>query len=366
MDARRSVGGGRLGAAAGNAGQLLPRSRGWTVERASSLPAEPGPQQRPGIATPGSSVRRLRHNEQLPPAFYGKTSEDVVEWLEIYEEHAVFNGWDDYERLTSLPMFLKDSAKSWYSNLRHAKPTTWVAMQQHLLQTFQLGDDFFLSSRQRLEERTHLVGESLRNYFHEKIRLCHRVDANMSEEMKLKYLFKGIEPSLFSVLYPVVTALGNTTNVFFQQACRLDSNMLDNWSHHLKRPVGTDARTESGTTLMTAQIETQVKKPRVAGDTDFVTKEELAVFAKSLQDSITNALHQRDKPKDNRQERGKWQRTLDGRPICMRCKRPGHLARFCTTFNRATTSQGRVVCFRCGQEGHISRNCREQENEARR
>ncbi|MQL69600.1 hypothetical protein Taro_001894 [Colocasia esculenta] len=49
---------------------------------------------------------------------------------------------------------------------------------------------------------------------------------------------------------------------------------------------------------------------------------------------------------------------VNAQPICFKCNRPGHLAKFCWNKNQHCHNHAKPVqCFTCHKIGHISKNC---------
>ena len=61
--------------------------------------------------------RRHRLNEHLPPHFAGEQHEDPVEWMDLFEGHAVLNEWNDADKFNRFFMFLQKPAFFWYKSL---------------------------------------------------------------------------------------------------------------------------------------------------------------------------------------------------------------------------------------------------------
>ena len=69
-------------------------------------------------------VRSNRKFER-PPTFSGLTSEDVIDWSEMYNKIGDYNGWSCKEKHDHVFMYLKGSAEKWFKALTPAT-TTWL------------------------------------------------------------------------------------------------------------------------------------------------------------------------------------------------------------------------------------------------
>ena len=70
-------------------------------------------------------------------------------------------------------------------------------------------------------------------------------------------------------------------------------------------------------------------------------------------DNWRERIGERDRNPLPRQQDRPNKRTVDGRPICNACRKPGHIARSCPD----RENKFRENCFNCGEQGHFSCQC---------
>jgi len=127
-------------------------------------------------------------------AFSGSRSQDVVDWLDEFNQKCDDIRLDDTQRLSIARGLMKNDAKLWVDALKHTL-IDWKIFQQRLIAYFQLaaGIDGFSFSEQ-LYTRQQQLHESAIQYYHDVIRLCSKVDVNMDNATRLKHLYRGLRP----------------------------------------------------------------------------------------------------------------------------------------------------------------------------
>ena len=124
--------------------------------------------------------------------FNGSPDEDIVKWVQDMEE--VF----DRAQLQSLNIFLAiqsylaGAAMKWFI-FNKAHIPDWSSFKSSIIKAYQPTLPQILT---RMEHRHQLVGESVMEYYHDKIALCSQVDSEMSCSMLLHYLTKELHPPL--------------------------------------------------------------------------------------------------------------------------------------------------------------------------
>jgi len=126
--------------------------------------------------------------------FSGDRSQDVVDWLDEFNRKGDDINLDDIQRLSVARGLMKDDAKLWADTLKNC-PIDWKTFQQKLISYFQLvaGIDCFSFSEQ-LYTRQQQLYESAIQYYHDIMRLCSKVDFNMTNNTRLKHLYRGLRP----------------------------------------------------------------------------------------------------------------------------------------------------------------------------
>ena len=100
------------------------------------------------------------------PIFYGDETEDVREFIGNYRPAGWLNGWDEEELALGLPLFLKKHASVWFITLTEAdKNESFQVLSPKLISYFESNVTLW-QLRQKLEERRHLLGETVVDYYH--------------------------------------------------------------------------------------------------------------------------------------------------------------------------------------------------------
>ena len=75
------------------------------------------------------------------PIFYGKNSEDAVEFMENLEMAHLISGRDDEPtKLRAFPLVVKGEACSWYNALGNEHKGTWEVLKHAFMRSFGAGE----------------------------------------------------------------------------------------------------------------------------------------------------------------------------------------------------------------------------------
>ena len=115
------------------------------------------------------------------PIFYGDETEDVREFIGNYRPAGWLNGWDEEELALGLPLFLKKHASVWFITLTEAdKNESFQVLSPKLISYFESNVTLW-QLRQKLEERRHLLGETVVDYYYDILPFCCRLNLPKSE-----------------------------------------------------------------------------------------------------------------------------------------------------------------------------------------
>ena len=136
-----------------------------------------------------------------PPMFHGLPTEDVTDWLIRFEQVAEHNRWGPPEKKNNFGFRMEGTARKWYlSQVRNQPP--WETMRRNFEVTFKQ-PDHDLVTETKLRTRRQGLHESSIDYYFDVMHLCDRVDRNMQEQMKIRYLLCGLRPTLLEKMYPL-------------------------------------------------------------------------------------------------------------------------------------------------------------------
>lgn len=276
-----------------------------------------------------------------PPVFRGKADEDLDDWLHLYERYGRSLAWTDEQKADNLVFALEDVARGWYvTALREKTAETWDDWRKALQSTF-AGDHVQEWAYIRLQERRQQPGETPQQYVSGMLQLCARVNANMPDGEKLRYLVRGLRPEMMERV-----ALSNprTTQEFLQ---------------HLQRLTHIGAMARHALTAMP----THPLPGFYAGNPDGMLGRDLGASA-STTEAVSNSTEILYAP--SRQEGpdrstaavlGAMQETL--RALTAAVDRLGQRDRRPFPPRGPRTTGGQVICYRCRRTGHIMRQCPE-------
>ena len=116
------------------------------------------------------------------PIFYGDETEDVREFIGNYRPAGWLNGWDEEELALGLPLFLKKKhASVWFITLTEADKNESIQVLSPKLISYFESNVTLWQLRQKLEERRHLLGETVVDYYYDILPFCSRLNLPKSE-----------------------------------------------------------------------------------------------------------------------------------------------------------------------------------------
>ena len=165
-------------------------------------------------AAPPIPIVQIQRRVKDPPKFEGKPQDDVVAWLEEYQDTADYNLWAPEERLHHVKWALTGFAKNWYRNL-NPRPATFQEFPQVIQGAFK-HPAYDSGIAAQLRQRKQGIDESPVMYCFDKLNLCNRVDPRMAEGVKLDHLIRGMKPTLVERIYPFVDFAHPNSGAFVQ------------------------------------------------------------------------------------------------------------------------------------------------------
>ena len=329
-------------------------------------------------------VVQIQRRAKDPPIFEGKPQEDVVAWLEEYQETAEFNLWAPDESLRHVRWALAGFAKNCYRNL-NPQPATFPEFRQAIQGAFK-NPAYDSGIAAQLRHRKQGIDESPVIYCFDKLHLCSRVDPRMAEGVKVDHLIRGMKPTLVERIYPYIN-FANPDSGAFVQLVQLHHQATWVANSNDWTPPETDQPVPQfliGSPGIASQPSTSQNEP-----SNLVTQAQLTTQLASFEKQLTTKLekdlkgelaqHKREVKNDFKeiQEKGfgdllasvgkavrdEMRRDNVGKPQ----KRSfGNSSGRRNGFGkRSRTDDGRPICYNCNAPGHIARDCGEQQRSQR-
>ena len=149
-------------------------------------------------------IEKMEHDSVRIPVFSGKPSENPREWLERYENIALFKKWDDAAKLQHVPLFLDETALNWYRILKPDDKKEWKDFKANFLEVFEQ-DRYQQRVEIQLQHRVQEAHESPIKFYFDVLRLCKMVEEKtgktMDETTKVEHLLRGLQPYLVEKLW---------------------------------------------------------------------------------------------------------------------------------------------------------------------
>ncbi|UYV66648.1 hypothetical protein LAZ67_4002441, partial [Cordylochernes scorpioides] len=295
---------------------------------------------------PGATIGRdassdpvvLNPNIDIPK--YDGT-EDPRPWIESLEEIGFLYHWADYIISRYAAMNMTGSAKTWL-NLHKASFTSWENIKIRLIQDFSL-DANKEELRMKLNRMQHWNEPAIR-FAEDILVLCNKVDPAMEEETKIEHVIGGLkkEYSFALCLNPPKT----TDDLLV--VCK----KMDYFEKKYRERVEKSRNLYNGPRYSRPQQQSRYVPPTAARNYQTTSRPQAPVSNNYKNDSPPTPRQYRNnfpqpstprrpynpnfvpKPNLQRNTYNKSQevsknRTEDGRPICFKCNKPGHVARYC-------------------------------------
>lgn len=294
-----------------------------------------------------------------PTPFKGDRYDNVITWLEHYDQYATFVGWTECRKRECLPLLLKEKASRWYKELNPENRLNWGEIRERMIQHFGPQNRNFLEETELMERKQ---GQS---------ETVHSYAMDMAKRLELLGI---VEPQKWKAF---VTGLRTDIKIYVLE--RAPANFAQAEQHALQK--------ESINRISKADNDTI--KLEILREDNKVIQQTLTALVKqshtanqpmqpyqpqdpprtqyNQQDPPRTPYQQQDSPRTQAPARQQYdQRTRNDRkyqgnrqqmnraPLtCFRCGSDQHLIKQCD--QRPTQSP---VCWHCGKVGHRLKQCR--------
>ena len=298
-----------------------------------------------------------------PGTFSGLSTENVCHYLRHFETVARASDWDGGRKCKYLPCFLRGAARSWYENFityTTEADLTWEILSAALLSNFN-SQSFKELAIAKLGMRFQGDTEAFESYFYDVLNFCTTIDPVMNEESKVRYILRGMRPTLVEKIYPLgcKTTAEVLQHAVAQEAARyavaqrtlmatlFQPNVLGSSSFGSVIP-GALFNTGVAPHVPTAPAPPVVVSTPLAikaepiaaissSDTNELLKELVKEIKSLRMENGGRQQEQRGGYSDSYRGGGDYKgppsRSWDGKPRCFRCNRMGHIAMNCYTNN---------------------------------
>ena len=123
-----------------------------------------------------------------PKAFSGLPTEDVLMWLDHFENVASYHQWDDRRKALEVRTLLENVAATWFIQQQEEVKQNWSEVKRKLIQNF-ANQDVTQTALQQLQSLRQQQHEPVPQFAIKLNQLLMRADPTMSEEMKLFFLW---------------------------------------------------------------------------------------------------------------------------------------------------------------------------------
>lgn len=283
--------------------------------------------------------------------------------------------------------FLKDTAFQWFDN-HEDDINSWDGFKTSFSEAFRKPESRKQQAKEKLSHRFQAATETSTSYIEDVLRLCRRVDEQMSEEDKIRHLFKGLSQELFSVVAPKTPAtvqrlISECKTYEEMQSSRINKAPFERLPEVSLSPVSNLNLPQLIRTIIRDELRRYFNPSSLTDDASgcaiepetiqkVVQKELRAALQpptsvscayapaspatpafsplcpiQPMQQRYTAPFHTHERPPSRSygpQRRADLWRTEDNRPICFYCHAPGHVTRYCRrrisqeTFQRGTPS----------------------------
>ncbi|UYV76584.1 hypothetical protein LAZ67_14001277, partial [Cordylochernes scorpioides] len=268
-------------------------------------------------------------------------TEDPRPWIESLEEIGFLYHWADYIIARYAAMNMTGSAKTWL-NLHKASFTSWENIKIRLIQDFSL-DANKEELRMKLNRMQHWNEPAIR-FAEDILVLCNKVDPAMEEETKIDHVIGGLKKEYSFALY---LNPPKTTDELLVVCKKMDSfekkyrERVEKSRNLYNGPRYSRPQQQSRYVPPTATRNYQTpSRPQAPVSNNY--KNDFPPTLRQYRNNLTQPFTPRrpynpnfvPKPNLQRNTYNKTQevsknRTEDGRPICFKCNKPGHVARYC-------------------------------------
>ena len=130
-----------------------------------------------------------------PKSFAGLPTEDVLTWLDHFENIAGYHQWTDERKAMEIRTLFDNIAATWYLQQEESTKTNWCEIKTRLIENF-AHRDITQTALQQLQTLKQQQNEPVAQFAVKMNQLLIRADPKMSEEMRLFFLWPRMRHDL--------------------------------------------------------------------------------------------------------------------------------------------------------------------------
>ena len=139
------------------------------------------------ISSQGTTPNRT-DTKVRPKPFSGLPSEDVLSWLDHFENIASYHQWSEERKALEVRTLFENVAATWFIQQQEDTKRNWSALKSILIQNF-AHQNMTQTALQQLQVLKQQLSEPVAQFAVKLNQLLLRADPTMSEEMKLFFLW---------------------------------------------------------------------------------------------------------------------------------------------------------------------------------
>ena len=183
------------------------------------------PRQSPPKMPNNEEKSKQLHRLVIPlPKFSGSKKEDVQSFLNSFELACAANGIDREKYAVFLQAALFDTAQAWFTDFVNALKAeakaakkqdimlNYDAMKKDLQTTFAFTDSAIAEEKVRNRKQT--LEDTPQSYVYDMLSLLYKLDPDMSEQRKIRFLLKDLRPTYLQSMTSTTT---NTVKAFLNK-----------------------------------------------------------------------------------------------------------------------------------------------------